>query len=200
LLVSKLVAPIATYDGFREKDGELIINWPPDLIVHYQGKFIEGYALAQAWQEVPISMVVGMCEEVRNRLLRFALEIREELGHADDEPANVPQEKVDAAVVNHIYGGVNMIGGTVNTQIGNIVIPEGDLATLKDALRKARVPEKQVLALEHAIDEDSRGGKKGIGKKTAHWLNSIGSKMAKAGVAIGQEVAKEWLLQYFGLK
>jgi len=24
--------------------------------------------------------------------------------------------------------------------------------------------------------------------------------MAKAGVAIGQEVAKEWLLQYFGLK
>jgi hypothetical protein len=107
LLVSKLVAPIATYDGFREKDGELIINWPPDLIVHYQGKFIEGYALAQAWQEVPISMVVGMCEEVRNRLLRFALEIREELGHADDEPANVPQEKVDAAVVNHIYGGVN---------------------------------------------------------------------------------------------
>jgi hypothetical protein len=112
----------------------------------------------------------------------------------------VPQEKVDAAVVNHIYGGVNMIGATVNTQIGNIVIPEGDLATLKDSLRKARVPEKEVLALEHAIDEDSRGGKKGIGKKTAHWLSSLGPKMAKAGVAIGQEVAKEWLLQYFGLK
>jgi hypothetical protein len=165
----------------------------------YWSPFIHPYALSQAWQEVPTSLMVGLCEEVRNRLLRFALEIRDELGEADDKPANLPKEKVEAAVINHIYGGVNMIGGTVNTQIGNIVIPKGDLPSLKEALRKATVPDEEVLALENAITEDAEGGEKRIGKKTAAWLAALGSKLTKAGVTVGQEVAKAWLLQYFGL-
>jgi hypothetical protein len=200
LLVSKLVGPIGSYEVFQDKDGEAVINWPPDLIVHYQARFIDGFALAQAWQEVPTSLIVGLCEEVRNRLLRFALEIREELGRADNKPENLPQEKVEAAVINHIYGGVNMIGGTVNTQIGNIVIPQGDLESLKNAFRKVQVSEDQLSRLEHAIKEDAKAGQTGIGKKTTAWLTVAGSKVGKAGLAIGQEVAKEWLMQYLGLR
>jgi hypothetical protein len=200
MLTTKLAAPIASYEGFEKKTGEAVINWPPDLIAMYQTKFMEGFALSQAWQEVPTAMIAGLRDAVRNRLLRFALEIKEELGEAGDRPANVPQEKVEAAVINHIYGGVNMIGGTVNTQIGNIDIREGDLESLKAALLKSRVPEDEVKALEHAISDDAIEGKPTFGKKTAEWLASFGGKVAKAGVGIGKEVAQEWLFQYLGLK
>jgi hypothetical protein len=43
------IAPIGSYDGFQDKTGgELVINWPPEIIMHYQEKFIPGYALTQA--------------------------------------------------------------------------------------------------------------------------------------------------------
>jgi hypothetical protein len=200
LLTSQLVQPIATYDGFQGNDGELTINWPPDLIVLYQSKFIEGFALSQAWQEVPTSLVVGLCEEVRNRLLRFALEIREELGQVDDEPKKLPPGKVEAAVVNYIYDGVNVFGTNVNARLANITVPQGDLAALKEALRKLQIPDDRLPALEHALHEDAQSGERGIGKKTSAWLATVGAKVGKAGLAIGQEVAKEWLMQYLGLK
>ncbi len=200
-LVSALQAPIGSYEGYDLKKGELIINWPPDLIVQYQAKFIDGYALSQAWQEVPQSMVVGMCEQVRNRLLRFALELRAELGTEEASPENIAPQKIEAAIVNHIYGGVNMIGGTVNTNINNIAIPPGDFSALKDAFEKARLPHDEMLALQNALEEDKREGEKsGIGRKTAHWLASVGGKVGKAGLQVGQEVATQWLMQYLGLK
>ena len=93
MLVSALAAPIGSYEDLPDKKGELIINWPPGLIVRYQSRFIEGYALSQAWQEVPGSLVVGLCEQVRNRLLRFALEINEELGAAEEKPEICRLEK-----------------------------------------------------------------------------------------------------------
>lgn len=94
-----------------------------------------------------------------------------------------------------------MIGGTVNAQVGTIVIPPGDFGALKGAFEKAHLSEQEILALEKALDEDQeKSGKPALGEKTGHWLNSFGSKAAKAGLQIGQEVATQWLLQYLGLK
>lgn len=35
MLTSKLVQPIAGYEGSEDKKGQAVINWPPDLIAHY---------------------------------------------------------------------------------------------------------------------------------------------------------------------
>jgi hypothetical protein len=79
-------------------------------------------------------------------------------------------------------------------------VAQGDLAALKEALRRLEVPEDQLPALEHALHEDAKSGEKGIGKKTSAWLAAAGAKVGKAGLAIGQEVVKEWPMQYLGLK
>jgi hypothetical protein len=55
-----------------------------------------------------------LCEEVRNRLLRFALEIREELGQVGDKPKELLTTQVEAAVVNHIYGGMSVIAASAH--------------------------------------------------------------------------------------
>jgi hypothetical protein len=200
LLVSKLTQPIAAYEGASEHEGQPVINWPPDLIVRYQGKFIEDHALTQAWQEVPPTVMVGLCEEVRNRLLRFALEIREELGHVNDKPAEVPATKVEAAVVNHIYGGVNVIAGSASnfTQIGNVMVGAGDFQSLANALSGLDVPKAEIDELKGAIEVDSNT----FGTRTKRWLANVGAKLGDAGLAIGVDVAKayvkSWLSKYFG--
>src|SRR5207245_2489338 len=55
MLTSRLVQPIAAYEKLAAAgvDKNASINWPPDLIHHYQHSFIDGFALSSAWQEVP---------------------------------------------------------------------------------------------------------------------------------------------------
>jgi hypothetical protein len=200
LLVSKLTQPIAAHEGASEHEGQPVINWSPDLIARYQAKFIEDYVLVQAWQDVPPTVMIGLCEEVRNRLLRFGLEIREELGHVNDKPAAVPAAKVEAAVVNHIYGGVNVIAGSASdfTQIGNVIVRAGDFQSLANALLQLNVSNTDIQALKSAIEADS----KTLGALTKKWLATLGTKLGKAGLQIGVEVAtgyvKSWLSKYFG--
>ena len=200
LLVSSLTQPIAAYEGASEHEGQPVINWPPDLIVRYQAKFIQGYALTQAWQEVPTTVMVGLCEEVRNRLLRFALEIREELGHVSDNPASVAAAKVEAAVINHIYGGVNIIAASASdfTQMGNVTVHAGDFQSLANALLQLTISKNDIQAWKSAIEADS----KTFGTRTKKWLASVEAKLRDAGLQIGVEVAtayvKSWLSKYFG--
>jgi hypothetical protein len=201
---TKFPGPIATYDtrGSTTEDQNAMIVWPPDIIAKYQTKYIDGFILSHAWQDVPATMMVGLCEEVRNRVLTFALEIRDELGLVGDKADEVSPARVEAAVVNHIYGGTNVIGNAREvTQIGiNVVIPEGDFKALANALSGLQVPKSQITELEQAIAAD----KGSLGGKTKGWLKGIGSKLGGSGLKVGtaavQELAKEWLLQFFGLK
>jgi hypothetical protein len=59
LLTHRLVQPIAAYETLiaAAADKNPSINWPPDLIVHYQEKFIEDFVLSSAWQVVGLHPV-----------------------------------------------------------------------------------------------------------------------------------------------
>jgi hypothetical protein len=206
-LTTKFAQPIATYDvGSTDEKHNAVIPWPPDLIVHYQAKFIEGYALSQAWQEVPTSVLIALCEEVRNRLLRFALEIREELGQVDDKPKDLPVRQVDAAVVNYIYGGTNVIAGAASdfTQIGTVQISEGDLVGFANSLKRLGIAQEDVEEATKALVEDGKPKTSAVGKKVGEWIKAVGSKLGDAGLKIGtgaaQQLITQWMMQYWGLK
>jgi hypothetical protein len=201
-----LVEPLASYEEGTSKwkgdgsgGGKFAMDWSPDLIVRYQEKFIPGYALAQAWQELPTGALISIVDTVRNRLLRFALELREELGVVDDTPQGVPREKVDKAVNNYIFGGTNIIAGTASnfTQIGNAEVHPGDFGSLAGALAKLDISGQEIDALKHAIEED-----KTFGVRTKAWLAKVGGKLGEAGLQIGVDIAtgfaKAWVRKYFG--
>ena len=128
-----LTQPIIAYEGTRLRSGEkFIIPWPADLTVRYQTKFIEDFALNRAWQEIPDSVSPALIDTVRNRVLRFALELRDELGLVNDDLSALPQGKVDQSVTNYIFGGTNVIAGTAQdfTQIGAVNVAKGDINAL----------------------------------------------------------------------
>jgi hypothetical protein len=109
---------------------------------------------------------------------------------------------VETAVTNVIYGGVNVFGGTVGnlTQIGDVLVGAGDFDALSKALLGMELPETEIDELKYAIEADHRS----FGLRTKEWMvkaaSIVGKSGAKAGAAIGTDMLKELLMQYFGLK
>jgi hypothetical protein len=73
--------PAASYDGRPGQDGDAALPWHPYLIAKYQTKIYQNGepALMRAWQEIPGSILIALLERVRNRVLRFALDLKESL-------------------------------------------------------------------------------------------------------------------------
>jgi hypothetical protein len=203
----RLNAPIASYEaGANEgSTSNPIIPWPPAVTTHYQTKFIKGWALNRAWQELPNSVIVGLVATVQNRILQFALELRSELGLVDDDIANLQPATVDQTVINYIYGAHNVFAGSAQNvaQIGNIVVKEHDLEGLKRALVTVGIPESDLAELSTAIESDSNDGDQNFGDQTKAWLKALPRKLATGVVSVGADVvksaAKQWLMQYFGI-
>ena len=84
-----LMQPVAAYDRGKtpaEKKERFVIPWPPALTTKYQKKFIKDYVLDRAHQQVPSAVFTALIDTIRNRVLRFALDLREELGLVSDDP------------------------------------------------------------------------------------------------------------------
>jgi hypothetical protein len=185
--------PIASYDT-KGEDGQWIIPWSPNLVAAYQKKFYEGsYVLASAWQEVPTTFIVALLDTVRNRVLKLALELQEELGSAGDDLAALPTERIDQTVITNIFGGHVVIAGQVQevTQAGSVVVIKGDLASLNEALARLGAAKSDVRALEDALAEDAAiTASPGLGHRTLGWIQSAAIKLASKSGDAALDVAK----------
>lgn len=185
----------------------LIIEWPANLIVLYQEDFFQGsYALNRAWQEIPSSVVVGLLDTIKTRVLRFALELKEDLGAVSEDLNELPKEQIDQNVVTYIFGGTNVIASRDFTQIDRIEINKGDWTALAEALSRLGLQNSALSELKSALDEDSKNETTrthGLGRDTAAWLREVGRKSGHMALSIGVEVARKeatkWILGYLGL-
>src|ERR1700733_11363695 len=199
-----LFQPIASYEGVG-RNSNLIFDWPANLIVIYQASFFEGrYVLNRAWQEVPGSVFVGLIDTIRTRVLRFALELRDDLGLVSGDPKDLPKESIDQQIITYIIGGSNVIASKDFTQINAIEIPKDDWAALADALdKRLGVGASAITDLRSALDHDStHATTPGIGRRTGQWLKDLGKKSGGMALRFGVEVAKReatnWITQYLG--
>lgn len=198
-----LLQPIASYENV-DGDSRFIIEWPPNLTLLYESSFYEGYNLNRAWQEIPGSVIRGLLDTIRTRVLRFALDLKDDLGLVGDDPAELPKDKVDRSVVMNIFGGTNVIASQDFTQINTVEIERGDWTGLAEALEKRLgVAESAISELKFALDQDSKDAPTpGLGRRAADWLKRLGKKSSELALNIGVEVAKKeasnWILQYLG--
>ena len=196
--------PIAAYEG-AEPDSRMAFAWPAGLTILYERTFFEGrYALNRAWQEVPGSVVVGLIDTIKTRVLRFALELKEELADVHNDLAEVPKERVEQTVNTYIYGGTNVIASRDFTQIGNIEIIQDDWIALSNALTNTLgVAPASIAELKNSLDADAKETPHGLGSRTAQWLKDFGKETGQAALKVGVEVAKKemmkWISGYLGL-
>jgi hypothetical protein len=195
--------PIAAYEG-ANAESSMLFKWPANLTVLYQRSFYGGrLVLNRAGQEVPGTVLVGLVDTIRTRVLHFALDLRDELGLVSDDPSEVPREKVEQLVVTNIYGGFNVIASRDFTQTYTIEINTGDWAALSEALEKRLgLGYSAISELKTALDQDSNVPEPGLGKRTTEWLKQLGKKSGELVLNVGIEVAKKeatnWILQFLG--
>ncbi len=200
-----LAQPIAAYEGVAA-DSKMVFEWPANLTVLYQKTFFQGqYALNRAWLEVPGSVLVGLIDTIKTRILRLALELKGELGEVHDDPTELTKERVDQTVINNIYGGTNVIASHDFAQVGSIEIRQGDWGALSDALSsRLGVTPAAVRELKASLDADAKGALQlGLGIRTANWLKELGKTSGKAALKLAAEAAqaeaRRWIFGFLGL-
>lgn len=199
--------PAAAYEGRSSKDKDAGLPWNPALAVKYQRRIYEDGdpALVRAWQEIPGSILVGLLEQVRTRVLRFALDLKDNLPSDSADATHVSPAVVEHSVVNHIYGGNILIASHAEnfSQIAQTSVSEGNLGELEEALAKLGITEEGIKSLKSSIEADKEDGQATVGPKTKGWLVNVGKYLGKEGAKASLEVAKQfatkWVLQHYGL-
>ncbi|MDO5896545.1 AbiTii domain-containing protein [Agrobacterium sp. Azo12] len=190
----RLRQPIIAYEG-KDPSMSAALEWPADLVVLYQEKFYDDFALNRAWLEIPGTIIQGAVDTVRTRLLMFMLEIESESpGNEDVSVAQIPPTTVDRILHVTIMGGNNVIG-PVN-EFNSTTVVAGDFGSLQGALHTLGVDADQLASLEAALSEDKllyvdQGKPKTVGKKTLEWIGHAAKATGKKGLEVGGAVMEE---------
>nr|WP_323688100.1 hypothetical protein [Rhizobium sp. AN69] len=148
----RLRQPIASYER-NDPAKTSAIQWPADLVIMYQEKFFEDLALNRAWLEIPGSVITGLVDTVRTRLLTFMLEIEAASpGEGETSLAQIPPTTVDRIYNVTIMGGNNVLGAVAEFKSATVVA--GDINSLRDSLRALGVEQDQLAELDTALTED----------------------------------------------
>lgn len=191
------------------KDGSLEEPWPIDVALRYGSKAMRNMQCVSAWKSIPHAAVVGFLDQVKTRVLAFAIEIEKQAPDAGESPVNSPPLKQD--VVTQIFhteisGNVqNFSSGNANvTQGVHIEICRGDIAALEEAVRSLGVDDKELAALRVAISHDEKQVPPSpFDGHTGNWLKSVLGRAATGGLKVGVDVASgalaKFIAAYFGL-
>jgi AbiTii len=195
--------PASSYEARPKKATDAQLPWNPYLTSKYQTKFFKDsdMVLNRAWQLIPGSILVSLLENVRSRVLRFALDLKNELGDDATTVKDIPSATIERSVVNHIYGGNILIASHAEniSQLAHTTISAGDDTALLGALKQLGVTDDGIKALEADMEVE----KESVGPRVKKWLGNIGSYLgkegAKAGVDVAKKLATQWILQKYGI-
>jgi AbiTii len=207
-----LIQPVSAYESMAQRPGQIItFPWDNDMVLYYQERFLQYYALVSAWQEVPLTSIIGILDTIRTRVLNMALEIRSEIGKTDADLERLTPEKaerVEQTITNNIYGGnvyVATGGSTINaTNVQQqTTIIAGNWDHLKKALHDAGIGNAELDELSKAVQSDG-DHKLREGGSVMKWVKANAPKVLAGGVKMGTEIGKpiltEFLMRYYGLK
>lgn len=199
---AKLPQPLVAYEDVTAGENR-VIPWPANLVVMYQQKFFDGdLALNRAWQEIPGSVMVGIVDTVRTRVLTFVLELKEQAVEEEVEVEALPVSTVQTLVQMTVIGGNNVFGNVERFAAQTVQV--GDAKSLRGTLAAMGYDHQQLDALEADIAADTQeGADASIGKRTLEWIGRNAKAAGKGAVKIGTEVATtvitEAIKRYLGL-
>jgi AbiTii-like protein len=181
-------------------------RWSPDLIALLADRFMLGRRLLSASIVVAPNAIIGVVESIRNRVLKFVLEIDAHAPTAGEGEAGVSpitQERVNQVFNTTIMGGSNIaVGSTGVTQ--TVQVQAGDLEGLNAYLASLGLQQEDLDGLAIALKEDERPSKgQGFGKRVSAWIGDMTGKAASGTWQVGVGAAGELLATavrwYYGL-
>jgi hypothetical protein len=189
---------VAQLEEMASGKGELISPWPGDLVASVANKYHRGYTLLEAHMEISKSAVISVLESVRNKILKFALEIEERhpvAGDAAPGSKPVPPESVSQIFNTFIMGNAqNVAVASAGAVQRAQQLQAGDVVALRRFLTEQGVPALDVAELENAIAADGPPTiGKPFGERVSGWLRTMMSKARSGAWKIGTAAAGDLL-------
>jgi len=184
--------------------------WPADLIRLVGSKIYENMNCVNAWKVIPRSAIAALLDTVRNRVLRFVLEIEAEapdIGEAPPDTKPISKERTAKIFQTVVMGNVaNLAAGNgAIAQSTQITVVKNDLDSLKQYLASLGIREPDLKKLEQAIHQDAQSGaKRDLGNKVRTWMGKMISKAGTStwnvAVSVAANLLTQALLKYYGLQ
>lgn len=178
--------------------------WPSDVVAEFQEDFIEYMALVQAFKAVSTTILAGVLDTVRNRLLAFVIDIEKLDPHAGEVAPGAPAPVADAAVSqvfhNNITGGTVTIAaaaqGDVSQQVQTKIDSAETWEDVRGTLREWGLPEDDIADLGSAIarDRQTTGSSTDlvvVGDRTRSWIGNFAGKVAGGTVQLAKNVSTD---------
>ena len=141
-----------------------------------------GMVLFEAYQRVPRHLLAAILDSVQNRLLEFALELKDlEAASNGGSRDSVEPDAVRNAVNITIYGNNNVVAGGENIRQEVNPVQQGDLNSLVAHLRSHQVPDDDIQELQNAISSEPNVVNGEPGPNVKAWVGGMIGK-AVAGV------------------
>lgn len=152
------------------------VDWPILLAVEYGSKLTPGSHCTGAWMEFSVASFVAVVDQVKTKVLAFALEIRLAYPDAGSIPAQMDPNKINEDKVNQIFnttinGGQGISFGNQNVE-QNIVngVNPGDISSLISALEGLGLRKENALEIASLAEADRNAQEKGVGSRVKAWF------------------------------
>jgi hypothetical protein len=152
-------------------------------------------------------VIVGILDAVRNRVLKFVLEIEAQAPDAGEVALGgvpISQERVTQIYNTNIWGGTNIAVGSSSVTQTAQEVNVGDLESLRRFLAGLGIEQADLNELEQAIrDDDKPRDTHSFGERVSAWIGKMTAKAASGAWKIAVPAAGNLLASairwYYGL-
>jgi hypothetical protein len=148
---------------------------------------------------ISVSSLSAVVETVKNRVLRFTLEIESTMQAAAEITPGAPRVSVSDERVSQIFnvtimGNVGNVasGGAHFSQVSSTEVGAGDIGSLREALAAAGVSEATLHQISQDLQSSAPANRS---ERVKHWIGEL----ATSGGKIMLEAAIKSLTAYLGI-
>ena len=136
------------------RSGKYVRKWPQEMIFLTRDKIdmSGGMVLVDAQQPVSPNVISGVLDSVKNKLLDFVLDLRDnDVTSESLRNGTLNRETVRNSFNTHIYGDQNVVATGVN--VDQLVMPvrDGDIESLLQSLRQLDIDDNGLDELKTAV-------------------------------------------------
>lgn len=213
--IKKYAKSMAFFQGTKEleelvktpNDEKLVKKWPAEAVILARPhlRMDGGLELADAWQPLSLSIVEGIIDTIKNKLLDFLIKLDETgvLNSKSNKEIQIKPEQI-RNIYNITIKGNNAVvasGHNIHQNV-EINIKKGDIKSLTKFLEENKFQGSDINELTNAIIKDGTVQKQRLGDQVKNWIGKMTSKAIEGSLKMGVQsvvtLINEGLKRYYG--